>query len=185
MNTIKNQGLMVRSNTTQLLTQVGPETRQILNLAEQKGWDFNLLGQAQLPKEVIQLDQWLIAPASQDSSEVPARTYKRIQTLFANGIRPKGFVVVHEAPRLLAAPKAVPQNPAPDVFPPEIEKPKTGTNPMPVVASILSSALLGTILTAVGALFLGIALIDPIVVAVMEDGCWVEIDRWSTKFTNS
>ena len=92
MNNMKNQGLMVRPHSTQLLTQVGPETRQILDLAEQKGWDFNLLGQAQLPKEVIQLDQWLIAPASQDSSEMPVRTYKRIQALFANGIRPKGFL---------------------------------------------------------------------------------------------
>ena len=181
MNNNKNQGLIVRSRPTQLLTQVGPETRQILDLAEQKGWDFNLLGQAQLPKEVIQLDKWLIAPACQDSSEIPARTYKRIQTLFANGIRPKGFVVVHEAPRLLNAPKVVPQHATPEVFPPEIEKPKTGTNPTDAIASILSSALLGTILTAVGTLFLGIALIDPIVVAVMEDGCWVEIDRWATK----
>jgi len=181
MNTTQNQKSSVRSHTPKLLAQVGPETRQILDLAEQKGWDFNLLGQAPLPKEVIQLDQWLIAPASQDSSEMPVRTYKRIQALFANGIRPKGFVVVHEAPRLLAAPKAVPQHAVQQVFPPEIEKPKTGTNPMPIVASILSSALLGTFITAIGALFLGIALIDPIVVAVMEDGCWIEIDRWATK----
>ena len=181
MNTTQNQKSIVRSRSTQLLDQVGPETRQILDLAEQKGWDFNLLGQAQLPKEVIQLDQWLIAPASQDSSEMPVRTYKRIQALFANGIRPKGFVVVHESPRLLAAPKIVPQHVTPEVFPPEIERTITGTKTMPVLASILSSALLGTTLTAVGALFLGIALIDPIVVAVMEDGCWVEIDRWSTK----
>ena len=49
------------------------------------------------------------------------------------------------------------------------------------MASIFSSALFGTILTVIGALFMGIAMIDPIVVAVMEDGCWVEIDRWSTK----
>jgi hypothetical protein len=181
MNNIKNQDLMIQSRHTGLLTQIGPETRQILNLAEQKGWDFNLLGQAQLPKEVIQLDQWLIAPASQDSSEIPVRTYKRIQALFANGIRPKGFVIVHEAPRLLNAPKVVAQHAAPEVFPPEVEKPKTATSPTDAITSLLSSALFGTFITMIGALFMGIALIDPIVVAVMEDGCWVEIDRWATK----
>jgi hypothetical protein len=189
MNTTQNQKSLGRSHAPKLLAQIGPETRRILDLAEQKGWDFNLLGQAPLPKEVIQLDQWLIAPANQDSSEMPVRTYKRIQVLFANGIRPKGFVVVHEAPRLLAAPKAVSQHIVPQVFPPASKKPKTGISPTVVVGTIVSSAVLGTILvavgtavvTAVGALFLGVALIDPIVVAVMEDGSWVEIDRWATK----
>ena len=181
MNTIQNNRSIVRSHPTELLAQVGPETRQIFRLAEQKGWDFNLLGQAQLPKELTQLDQWIIVPANQDSSEIPARTYKRIQTLFANGIRPKGFVIVHEAPRLLTAPKPVPQHAAPQVFPPEVEKPKAATSPTDAITSIFSSALFGTIITVIGALFMGIAMIDPIVVAVMEDNCWVEIDRWATK----
>jgi hypothetical protein len=181
MNTIQNHGLIVQSHPTQLLTHVSPETRQIFSIAEQKGWDFNLLGQAQLPKELVQLDQWLVVPANLDSSEIPARTYKRIQTIFASGIRPKGFVIVHEAPRLLTAPKPLPQHAAPQVFPPEVEKPKTDTSSTDAIASIFSSALFGTIITVIGALFMGIAMIDPIVVAVMEDNCWVEIDRWATK----
>jgi len=181
MNTIQNQTLMVASQPTQLSAQISPETRQIFSLGEQKGWDFNLLGQAQLPQEPVHLDQWLIVPASQDSSEIPSRSYQRIQALFANGIRPKGFVVVHEAPRLLRAPKIVPQPTYQERFYPEIEKPQSVTNPTDVLASIVSSALLGTFVTILGTLFLGLAMIDPIVVAVMEDGCWVEIDRWATK----
>ena len=181
MDNLQNQKLMAGSRPTRLLAQTGPDTRQILNLGDQKGWHFTLLGNAQLPQEPVRLDNWLIVPASQDSSEIPVRTYKRIQTIFADGIRPKGFVVIHEAPRLLSAPKKAPHYATQEPFPPEQQKPKAASNSTNAVASILSGTLFGTLMVVFGALFLGLAMIDPIVVAVMEDGCWVEIDRWSIK----
>ena len=181
MNTNHNHTLAVASHPGQLMAQIGPETRQVITLGEEKGWSFNLLGRARLPEQPVQLDQWIIVPASQDSSEIPVRTYRRIQALFANGIRPQGFVVVHEAPRLLSAPPVVKPPAYREPFPPEIEKPKGAAIATGLVASLLSSALLGTSLTIFGALFLGLAMLDPVVVAVMEDGCWVEIDRWATK----
>lgn len=181
MITVHNQSKVSEPGNNRLLTYLSPETMQILTLSDQKGWHFNLLGQAQLPKEPVQLDQWLIVPADQDSSEIPIRSYKKIQALFSNGIRPKGFVVVHEAPRLLKAPKVTHQYAPPEQFPQGIEKPKSEANPTDALASIVTSTLLGTFLTIFGTIFMGIAMIDPIIVAVMEDGCWVEIDRWETK----
>jgi hypothetical protein len=50
-----------------------------------------------------------------------------------------------------------------------------------VMTSIVTTTLAGTVLLLLGTLFMGMALIDPIVVAVMEDGSWVEIDRWVTE----
>ena len=40
-------------------------------------------------------------PAQLDSTHIPARALERVQAIYAVGLRPQGFVVVHEAPPLL------------------------------------------------------------------------------------
>jgi hypothetical protein len=177
MDAFQNRQALAKLPTTQPLAQISPETQQIITLGEQKGWPFTLLGQAQLPNEPVHLDNWLIVPTSQDSSEIPLRTYRRIQTLFANGVRPQGFVVVHEAPKLLNSP---PKNSA-STFRPSRQNPEPASPVAQVMTSIVTTTLAGTVLLLLGTLFMGMALIDPIVVAVMEDGSWVEIDRWVTE----
>ena len=94
-------------DTSQTITQhvasiTNPNTKQFIELGDQIGWDFFVLGQAPFPSDPFQLGDWLVVPAHQDSSLIPPRAYERVQSIYAAGLRPKGFVVVHEAPKLLS-----------------------------------------------------------------------------------
>jgi hypothetical protein len=180
MATIQNQNRESVPGNGRLLTDLSPETRQLLTLSDQKGWHFAYLGQAPLPTQPLRLDDWLVVPATQESTAITSGSYKKVQTIYANAIRPKGFVVIHEAPRQLAAPKkAADPNPSPSLVP-SSQAASANANTTAAVTSILNG-IFSTILLVLGALFTTVAMIDPILVAVMEDGSWVEIDRWNTK----
>jgi hypothetical protein len=161
--------------------RISSETHQVITLGEREGWHSAFLGQAQLPDETVHLENWMIVPAAQDSSEIPLRTYRRIQTLFANGIRPQGFVVVHETPRLLSQPKSEPKPASRQGTPRFQGNPEIVSSAAQSVFSGMTKAVLGSLPFLFGTIALGIAMIDPIVVAVMEDGSWIEIDRWETQ----
>jgi len=153
------------------------ESQGLLTLGRQRNWDLNILGQAPLPRQPIHLQDWLIVPAHQDSSHIPARALERIQAIFAMGLRPKGFVIVHEAPKLL---------PAPEVVEPEIAiAPSITFGFKPLITGLLGAMAVAIPVTAAVAsmivpatLAVGAVLIDPILVAVTEDDTWIEIDRW-------
>ena len=153
------------------------ESQGLLSLGRQRNWDFKILGQAPLPYQPIHLQDWLIVPAHQDSSHIPARTLERIQAIFALGLRPKGFVIVHEAPRLLPAPKEV--DPEPTALPsttPDFKPLVKGLLGAVSVAIPVAAAAISMIVPATIAM--GAFLLDPILVAVTEDNTWIEIDRW-------
>lgn len=154
-----------------------PESQGLLTLGRQRKWDFKILGQAPLPRQPIHLQDWLIVPAHQDSSHIPARALERIQAIFAMGLRPKGFVIVHEAPKLLPAPEVV--EPEPVSVPtnsPGIKPWITGLLGTMAIAIPVAAAVTSMIVPAT--LAVGAVLIDPILVAVTEDDTWIEIDRW-------
>jgi hypothetical protein len=108
---------------------------------------------------------------------------QRIQTLFEVGIRPKGFVIVHEAPKILTGPIAEPDEPARQL--PDL---KTAGKDLAIGAvGLVGFALLIVSVVAAAAaiaipaaLLAGAVMIDPILIAVMEDDTWIEIDRWDT-----
>jgi len=178
--------LVVQDRPTALKPITSPQVKELMTLGRQEIWDFAVLGQAPMPEEPIRLQDWLIVPAEQDSSDIPERALTRVQAIFAAGIRPKGFVLVHEAPMLLPAPKETQE---------QTPQPRWALNPettqktiealsfgVSTLAKVMAGAV--TLVTAVGsvvlpAIFLtGLALIDPILIAVTEDDYWVEIDRW-------
>jgi len=154
------------------------EPQSLLTLGRQRNWDFNILGQAPLPRQPIHLQDWLIVPAHQDSSLIPARALERIQVIFATGLRPKGFVIVHEAPKLLPAPETVEPEPvAVPTNPPRIKPWITGILGATAIVTSVAAAVASMIVPAT--LAVGAALVlDPILVAVTEDDTWIEIDRW-------
>jgi len=178
--------------TTLLRHGHGAQVAQTLALGRRKGWDFVVLGRAPLPVVPVQTGDWLIVPVQESTCPMPERTLRRIEALYASGVRPKGFVVVHEAPKLLPA---------------SIERSPSGLStrspaqrrlhalrrylPAAVAVGVLLVVGAGTLamllavvvgavaVIAVGGLLVGAAIVlDPILVAVMEDGTWVEIDRW-------
>jgi ABC-type microcin C transport system permease subunit YejE len=148
-----------------------------------------VLGYADLPEKPVRLEKWLIVPAHLDSSPIPTRTMQRIQSIYAAGLRPRGFVVVHEAPMALTAPRqGQPILGLPARAVQQLVAPKPLQAAMPTGSSSLSGLVkgLGTVLSSLvmvvfPMLFLGLLALDPIVVAVMDDGCWIEIDRWYTE----
>jgi len=153
------------------------ESRGLLTLGRQRNWDFNILGQAPLPRQPIHLQDWLIVPAHQDSSHIPARALERIQAIFEVGLRPKGFVIVHEAPKLLPAPEVIEAEPvAVPTNSPSIKPWITGLLGATAIAASIAAAAASMIVPAT--LAVGAVLVDPILVAVTEDDTWIEIDRW-------
>jgi hypothetical protein len=186
MNTSKRPVQVMERPVTQVTTLMGLETQRLVKLADLLGWDATVLGQAPLPDAPVRLGEWLIIPAEQDTSVIPERAFKRVQALYAAGLRPKGFVLVHEAPALLAAP-AVAERPAGwrSWFPSQ-----KGVAGMAVAAggALAASAVVGALavvaISAVVALALpmvaliGVAALDPVLIAVTEEDFWIEIDRW-------
>jgi len=177
------QTQFLSKNTLHPLTE--PQALQLIALGERNGWPFHYLGQAPIPINPIRAGNWLLMPAQQDNSRIPTRTYQRIQAIYAQGLRPKGFVVVHEAPMQLPPPKIQ-----------EISqinsRSKTNSNLKVIgVATLGIGVLAGTAIALVSVLVIGgillfpiamaagVILIDPILVAVTEDDHWIEIDRWS------
>lgn len=166
-----NGGLVARS----------AETRQLMSLAEELKWNSQVLGRAPMPDEPVRLGDWLLTPATADSTPIPERAWERIQAIFAAGIRPQGFVLVHEAPMLLPDVAKVPTNEKPQPRPPASVGPALGAG----LASASGLAAMAVAALAFVALLLPLAVmagaltLDPILVAVTEDGYWVEIDRWN------
>jgi hypothetical protein len=95
---------------------------------------------------------------------------KRIQTIYTQGLRPQGFVVVHEAPMQLTGPEPLTQKKSALEW-------EGGGKVFSKIAKVLGDLLLGGMLLPMG-LLAGLVMLDPILVAVTQDGYWIEIDRW-------
>jgi hypothetical protein len=186
MNTNKRQVQVMERPAIQLSTLMGLETKELVKFGDDMGWDLPVLGQAPLPQEPIRAGDWLIVPAEQETSPIPDRAFKRVQAIYMAGHRPKGFVLVHEAPALLAAPPATQKPTGWRTLLPDSKNTAAlaVTAGGVLVASVVVGALAIAAIGAVIAMTLpvvavaGAVAVDPILIAVMEDDCWIEIDRW-------
>jgi len=173
MNT--NQSRLIRTQASQIAV-VFPETFKLVQFGQRRGWDVAVLGQAPMLAEPIRLKDWLLVPAQEDTSRLPYRAYNRIQTLFVAGIRPQGFVVVHEAPRQL--PSGIPTQQPPLYMPMQSDLLPALSAFGKVAASVLTAAAAVTGMALMSSMFVGLALLDPVLIAVTNENYWVEIDRW-------
>jgi len=158
---------------------LGHQTKQLLALGQENRWPIQVLGKAPMLKQPIRIQDWLLVPSTMDSTSLPDQAIQRIKALYEAGIRPQGFVMVHEAPLQLKAPTSP-------------EKPKVDKQLLKKIggAAIGLAAITGSLVAAVGVAIVGgllilpagllaaAVIIDPILVAVMPDDSWVEIDRW-------
>ena len=153
------------NKTLTVKSQYLPSTaaRQVLTIGRQQGWMFNYLGKAPMPEQPLHIKDWLIIPALQDNSEIPPRAMERIQAVYASGYQPAGWVVIHEAPKLLEAPKSI-----------ELKKPNLGK----ILAVLGGVAAFGGLAAAIIPLLGVAAVVDPILVLVTPEMDWIEIDRW-------
>jgi len=158
---------------------LGHQTKQLLVLGRENHWPIQVLGKAPMLKQPVRIQDWLLVPSTMDSTALPDQAIQRIKTLYQAGIRPQGFVMVHEAPLQLKAPTIQ-------------EKPKVDKQMLKKIggAAVGLAAITGSLVVAVGIAIIGgllilpagllaaAVIIDPILVAVMPDDSWVEIDRW-------
>lgn len=137
---------------------IATQAELLMDVGKRNNWNFVNLGKAPIPDQPVRAGEWLIVPATEDTSSIPRQTMRRIKTIFHEGIQPIHWVVVHEAPLLLSAPK------------PEKEK-KSRLWPYLALLGGLGVWLATTILTTA-------AVVDPILIAITPEYDWIEIDRW-------
>jgi hypothetical protein len=176
-----------RTNVNETNVALGNSAQDLVTFGRSQGWDFPVLGYAPLPAQHVHVNGWLIVPAHLDSSPLPARAQQRMDAIFVAGIRPTGWLLVHEAPKLLPANVEEVEAPTPNTIlsPKARQQTRSALKAVGTVLGGLAVAT-GTVALAVAAvvaflpviLIAGLILIDPILVAVTEDGFWVEIDRW-------
>ena len=151
---------------------------QIRTIGEKYGLDFPFIGIAPIPTEPVYVPGCWIIPAVQDQSKIPARTFERIRLLFGEGLRPRAFVIVHEAPLTLRSPQiTIPKVPEIPVSPQR----NVSVNQR-ASGSLLAGFLSGASLLSLPLLLLAsVALIDPILIAITDEHEWIEIDRWNVE----
>ena len=142
---------------TQLISH---EARKAVQVGYDNHWRFRVVGQGEVPEKAFYQDEWIFDPV-----QVPVVAQDRISALKRSGIHIKGFVVAHEAPRLLTAPA-----PKPDF--------KNGLTPdiLPDTNQLFSNLIQGLLFFVT--LILQVALLDPAVIVVLEDGTWLEVMTW-------
>ncbi len=166
--------------TRRRVALASPQAQEFLNLSTKRGWDFLVLGQAPYLDQPMRLGDWQIVPVQQDTSHIPAHTLERVQAIYEAGLRPRGFVLVHEAPRLLAAPpqnQLSPQGQNKSWARAEFSTLLTSSLARDVALG-LTTIVVVTIATLFATAVVAAAAIDPILVAITEDNYWVEVDRW-------
>ena len=167
--------------------KVGNRARDLVAFGRSQGWEFPVLGHAPLPLTQVHVNGWLIVPAHLDSTPLPSRAQDRMDAIFSAGIRPQGWLIVHEAPKQLPANIEERDVPTPIVWldPQTRQQVRntlkyigTGLGALAVATGTAALAIFAALAFLPLVLIAGVILIDPILVAVTEDGFWVEIDRW-------
>ena len=155
------------------------EVQELLDFGQRSRWPFKYWGQAPIPECPVRIRGGWLVPIEQDGSQVPDRARKRVEAIYGAGFRPKGFVIAHEAPLLLEAPPKVEE----EVARKKIELPQIDLGQLIANPWVRALALAPLIVLCAPALaFVGLIgaaiLVDPVLLAVTEDDCWVEVDRW-------
>ena len=158
---------------------LSPQTKQLLTLGEENHWPTQILGQAPMLEEPLRVREWVLMPAILDETPLPEHAMDRIRSVYNVGIRPQGFVIVHEAPLQIETPQTEVK--------PKVDSDllkKIGGAAMGIgiltgsLAALVGIAILGGVLLAPIGLLGAAVVLDPILVVVTTDNFWVEIDRW-------
>ena len=143
-------------------TLISPEAKRAIDLAYKEHWRFRVVGQGEVPTTPSYKDQWWFIPTSD-----PEHGKDRIEALRRAGVRFKGIVVAHEAPKMLVSPKEpdFKINPSPSI-------PASNTS-----ASDLAGGLVMGLALLISVVFQAL-LLDPALIVILEDDTWLEVLTW-------
>ena len=163
-------------------SNLGPQTKQLLTLGEENHWPIQILGQAPMLEEPLRVREWVLMPATMDSTSLPDRAMERSHAVYKAGIRPQGFVIVHEAPLEIEAPQTEVKQKTNSDFLKKIGGAALGAGLFSgSLVALVGIAVLGGILLAPIGLLGAAVILDPILVVVTTDNYWIEIDRWDVQ----
>ncbi len=171
-----------------------PQARAVLELSDREYWNARVLWRAPIPRSPIRARDWLFVPLEADGSPIPDKALKRVRTMYEAGIRPQGFVIIHEAPPYLKAGRGAAQQDAEQVqvqhpaVEPTMAAGLAAAAILLIIVPLAAKVIVGAVAAlaaaiAVPAATAGIAaavLVDPMLVAVTEDNYWIVIDEWWT-----
>jgi len=163
--------------------------KDLVILGQSHGWLFTILGIAPIPDQPVRTNDWLIVPAHLDNTVLPEFAKLRMDAIFSAGIHPKAWFLVHEAPKQL--PPTIGSKIEVDGLNQRIVTRRNrqklrsvlkvvgiASGVIAVAAGALAVAAVAVAVTLPVLLVPAALLLDPILVAVTEDGYWIEIARW-------
>jgi len=157
------------------IQKLSKETKEVMAIGKENHWGFRVLGPDEMITSPVYKDEWWYVPLEEDQSIIPEETKRRALTIESSGIKTQGFIVAHEAPKILISTTDKPQ-------PVKTQLIQNLDTLGEAVVYILSgfAAVFGFMLTALPYVLMAPAflLIDPALIAVLEDGTWVELMRW-------
>ena len=151
--------------------------------------EFKVLCQGPKVTSVIEAGKWRLVPLELDTAPIPPHALVKVQRLFEPGIRPEQFLVAHELelPKVQIIQRQV-ETRGVDwdraLMAAKVIALVTGAALaiaalVAVVVAFLAAIVVGAVVVAaIAAAIAGIAY-DPVLVAVLEDGTWLEVDRWN------
>lgn len=178
-----------------LLQKISNDTNQVLTLAQEKHWRVKVMEQEGLIAAPVFNDGWWYAPIYKPDSTIPPEALRRVDTILKSGIRPQGMIVGYEIPVEVPTQKEIEWEPMvetysqptirrtyrpvrcpPEVMPVHITKEQVETALKVLTGLAVVTAIVT--LTALSILAQALAMADPVLIMVMEDGKWIEIARW-------
>ncbi len=160
---------------------ISPVAREVLIKARQEHYVFTVVGDHGLIVSPVYKQGWWYVP--EDNPELSENANRRVELV--KSVTPiRGFILAHEAPKLLCPPKEW-EPPTPGKVEPLRTPWKPLTDPdwvevgqvVKTATKVIGAVLLGTLYIlsqAVAAL----AAIDPKLIVVLEDGTWIEVMTW-------
>jgi hypothetical protein len=169
---------MDRKEIKNMNNLISPSAREVLQKSREQHYVFQVVGDYGTLKEPMFRDGWWYIP--EDDPIISENAIQRVELVRA--ITPiKGFIVAHEAPKMLCPPKPQPKpQPKPAYAPRKVEidldwpSVWAGTkNGLKIVGGVL----VGTLYVLAEVLSL-LAQVDPKLIVVLEDGTWMEVMSW-------
>ena len=139
---------------------ISDQARKAIHIGYDNHWRFRVVGKGEIPKGPIYKDEWVLVPVI-----APEMGKERLNALQASGIRFKGFVIAHEAPRLLSTPASIPK-----------KANFTSDSILPDAGTLVSHLVAGLIFCF--SLLFQAVLLDPALIVILEDETWLEVMTW-------
>ena len=159
-----------------------PQEREIMAIGAANHWPFRVLGKAPVPDHPVFVHNWWLVPATMDSTVIPPRTLERVQAIYEAGIRPKAFVIAHEARPGLPAPVSERPVSRLQVWVYEVKRQaaafrEKSEDVVRVAAPIVCGAIAITWFLTLA--FASVALSDPALIICSENDVWIQVDFWN------